>query len=145
MTVSATCRLRPRPPARVDRMKISYGEFGALKSDSSSARSSAEVDPCDDEGKQLNLGRGGGEGDKIVCNNRHVGEWVMKDGGDGDSRGEGEWKKRCVCVCEQLGPKAHRHTQTQTHTDTDRERHAQTQRDTHTHTKVASHHPSAGT
>jgi hypothetical protein len=30
MTVSAACKLRPRPPARVERMKMKYGESGAL-------------------------------------------------------------------------------------------------------------------
>lgn len=30
MTVSAVCRLRPSPPALVDKMKTMYSEFGAL-------------------------------------------------------------------------------------------------------------------
>ena len=45
MTVSAVCRLRPRPPARVDRMKMKYSESGALNFTSSSPRSSAFVAP----------------------------------------------------------------------------------------------------
>jgi hypothetical protein len=44
-TVSAVCKLRPKPPARVDKMKIKYGESGALNCASKSARSDDFVEP----------------------------------------------------------------------------------------------------
>ncbi len=37
MTVSAVCRLRPKPPARVDSIKRKYGESGALNASNSRA------------------------------------------------------------------------------------------------------------
>ena len=45
MTVSAVCRLRPRPPALVDKMKTINSEFGALNCWTWPARSSVFVPP----------------------------------------------------------------------------------------------------
>lgn len=45
MTVSAVWRLRPRPPARVDRMKSLWGDSGWLNLTIMSVRSSALVEP----------------------------------------------------------------------------------------------------
>ena len=45
MTVSALCRLRPRPPARVESIKMKWGELGALNCASRSPRSSPLVFP----------------------------------------------------------------------------------------------------
>jgi len=45
MTVSAVCRLRPSPPALVDKMKTMYSEFGALNIWTWPARSSVFVPP----------------------------------------------------------------------------------------------------
>ena len=45
MTVSALCRLRPRPPARVESMNMKWGELGALNCASRSPRSSPLVLP----------------------------------------------------------------------------------------------------
>lgn len=45
MTVSAVCKFRPRPPARVDKMKTLYSESFALNSATWPARSSVLVPP----------------------------------------------------------------------------------------------------
>ena len=45
MTVSAVCKLRPRPPALVDRMKTLMSEFLALNCATCPARSSVFVPP----------------------------------------------------------------------------------------------------
>ena len=45
MTVSALCRLRPMPPARVDSMKRKCGLSGALKEATRSARAEVPVLP----------------------------------------------------------------------------------------------------
>ena len=45
MTVSAICKLRPKPPALIDRMKTRFPESLALKSCTNEARSSVLVPP----------------------------------------------------------------------------------------------------
>lgn len=45
MTVSALCKFRPKPPARVDSKNMKYSELASLNFFSSSPRSSAFVIP----------------------------------------------------------------------------------------------------